>query len=308
MDKEVIMLSSLRCATSILVLLLFPVVLWADDTTNAAGGAFERGEALLGQGDIDGALQAYVEASRAHPEIRAYADKAMLLQRIKRLRHHVSSQPPSPKWEKSVLSLHAFYHEHRILKEALALDRMVHGKQDSALTLSLLSETLLEAGLDDEALAILEEAGEAKLDIRNRIYLGIALARNQRSDEAKEQVSQIGLTPLASARLFLDLARLHALLKNHETCFALLRICFEKTPPSRLDSIKESARLCRDFKELRDTPGFKAVMKTASKIQESGCSSGSSCGTCPQRTQCGSQTPQETKATANDSCKDCEDK
>ncbi|MHC4944671.1 MAG: tetratricopeptide repeat protein [Planctomycetota bacterium] len=302
------MLFFLRLVLCTLVLLLFPTALWADEKPDAAETAFAKGEALLERGDVEGAFQAYVVASRTQPDNRAYAEKAMLLQRIQRLRQYVSNQPVSPKWEKSVVSLHAFYHEHQILEEALALDRMAHGKLDSALTASLLSESLLRTGRNTEALALLEEGGEEKLNIPNRIYLGIALARMKRLEEAGEQASQLNITPLASPKLFLDLARLHALLDNRETCFALLRVCFEKTSPSRLDPVKETVRLCGDFKQLKDTPGFKAAMKAGSKIQESGCSSGSSCGSCPQRTKCSSDASQEKNKDADEGCKECEGK
>ncbi len=259
-----------------------------ENPANEAADLFTRGDVLLKQGDFDGAFQAYASAAKVDPENTAYAEKAKRVRRIQLLRKYVKSQEVSEKWEKIVLSLHAFYLQNGILAEALAMDRTAHEKLNSTLSASLLAETLLEMNKNGEAVAVLEGLAPEKANLQTRLYLGIALARVGRLDEARQVAQNLEFPDDAIFGLQYDYARLQAALGNREGAYNHLALCFEKTLPSQLAMVKGFARGCADFKPLLADAGFKKAMKTASKVSESECSSGSSCSTCPNRSGCSS--------------------
>jgi tetratricopeptide (TPR) repeat protein len=275
---------SLRILMTSIVLALTVFGFVAAEEKNA--DPFAKGDALLREGDFKGAFDAYAEASKADPGNPAYAEKAMLVRRIAMLRGIVERGEVNEQWEKTVLALHSFYITHEVHGEALALGRRVHKELNNAMSASLLSETLLEVGRNQEALALLQELEVQKLNMQNAIYRSIALSRLGRPDEAGRIIEDRPLPEAPGAGLLFDYARIHALLGNGEKALGLLKGCLEKTPPSQLDMVKGFAKRSTDFKTLKDTPPWEAVMKTASKVSESSCSSGSSCATCPSRSGC----------------------
>ena len=280
-----------RKSLVILIVLGLCAVPLLAQTPVKAGGAdlFAKGNALLKQGDLDGAYQAFASAAKADPRNKAYAAKARIVRRVKALRKFVDQNEPSPKWEKMVLSLHAFYLQNAVYREALSLDRMAHAKMKNALSTSLLAETLLETGRNKEALDVVNGLGEKDLDLQNRIYKGIALARLGRMDEARAVAAKIDLPADADMGVCYDLARLEALAGAHPKACRLLVRCFEHAPPSKLDMVKGFVRTCPDFKSLTGTEGFRTAMATASKVKVSKCSEGAGCATCPNRSGCSSK-------------------
>jgi thioredoxin-like negative regulator of GroEL len=276
---------------------------FAEEINGEAAARFAEGEQLLEKGDLDGALKAYMAAAKADPENKAYIQQAMVLKRVKALRGYVDTNDPSPKWEKMVLSLHVFYLTHNMSGEALALDRMAFGKQDSALNASLLAETLLDLKKNEEAYTLLTDLDKEKLDEQNRLYLGITYARLERIDEARKLRDGLNITRQAKPGLLYDCARLNTLVGDHARALDQLKLMFEKTPPSQLDKNKNFVQACSDFTALKRVEGFSAVMSTLSKVAESSCSGGTSCGSCPNRSSCGSGA-----AADKDACGDCGDK
>lgn len=284
---------ALRSMTIFLVsFLLLPMsaVLAEEKASSEAADLFVKGGALLQGGDIEGAMNAYMAAAKAEPGNKEYADKAMLIRRVVAIRRYVASSEVSPKWEKMVLSLHSFYLRNRIHEEALALDRITHEKLKSALSASLLVETLLEMGRDAEALAVLKSLDKKSLDLQNRLYLGIALARLDRVDEAHDLRKRLRVPENSGAGILYDVARFDSLLGRRTEAVETLRLCFEKTPPSNLALVKGFVKECADFKPLLASPEFAKVLKTQSKIKESDCSGGTSCGTCPKKSGCSTST------------------
>jgi hypothetical protein len=275
----------------------------AEEISGEAAARFAEGEKLLEKGDLDGALAAYMAAAKADPENKAYIQQAMVLKRVKALRGYVEANDPSPKWEKMVLSLHAFYLTHNMAGDALALDRMAFKKQDSALNASLLSEALLELKKNEEAYMLLTDLDKEKLDEQNKLYLGITLARLERVDEARRIRDGLEINRSAKPGILFDAARLNTLVGDHARALDQLKLMFEKTPPSQLDKNKKFVMTCADFTTLKRVEGYGAAMSTLSKVAESSCSSGSSCGSCPNRSSCSSGAAAE-----KSDCGDCADK
>ncbi|MEW6745212.1 MAG: hypothetical protein AB1486_20865 [Planctomycetota bacterium] len=152
----------------------------------------------------------------------------------------------------------------------------------------MLAETELALGMNDVAQHELSAISPDQLTPRARALLGLALARQEKLDEARALASTIRLGPEADSALLYDTARLHARPGDAPQSIRCLILCLEATPPSQLDAAKARAKTCEDFAALAQGPAFKMVMGTQSKVSESACSGGSSCGTCSLKGSCGS--------------------
>jgi len=281
---------SLRFSLFFLVVFLFPAIpaVSEEQAPSEAASLFEKGGTLLKEGDVEGSMNAYMAAARAEPGNKEYSDKALLIRRVVAIRRYVAANAVSDKWKKMVLSLHSFYLKNGVHSEALKLDRMAHEKLKSALSGSLLVETLLELQKNAEALAVLKGLDKKDLDLQNRLYFGITLARLNRIDDAIKVRQRLQISGDTATGVLYDFARLDSLLGNEGEAIKALKLCFEKTPPSSLDLVKGFVKGCVDFKPLAAKAAFSDVMKTKSKIKESDCSGGTSCSTCPKKAGCSS--------------------
>lgn len=279
--RKIVFTLALACLVSL-------PLLAGEDVSAKAPELFEQGNVLLVKGDMQAALDAYKAAAKADPQNAEYAAQAKLVNRVIQLRTMVETKDVSAAWHKWALSLHSFYLRNKIYTEALSLNKFVHAKVDTGDSAAMLAETLLEMNLNADALKLLKELQPEKVNLQTNIYLSIALARLGKIDHARKVASELKVAEDAGPGLLYDVARIHALLgERNETC-QTLTLCFERTPPTQLAAVKGFVKECVDFKVLASQPGFAAAMKTQSKIQESGCSGGSSCATCPNRAGCSS--------------------
>ena len=248
---------------------------------------FAEGEKLLDRADFAGALKAFAAAAKAEPDNQAYKSRAMIVKRVIRARAYVEKNEADAKWEKVAVSLHAFYLREGLLTEALAIDKKIHEKRPSALSASLLAETLLETGKNEEAAKLLAGLAKEHKDLKNRVYEGIALARLKKTDAAKKVLAKIVVTKETRPGILFDLARLHARLDHFGKALDALRQCLERLPEKSQPALRERAKACADFAKLKKEVAFSAVLaNTKSKVKESDCSGGSDCGSCPSRGGC----------------------
>jgi tetratricopeptide (TPR) repeat protein len=257
---------------------------FAEDAPDAAA-LFAKGKALLGEGELQAALDAFVAAAKADPENAEYAGQAHVLKRVIALRKTVSEAEPSPKWERVVASLHVYFLQNGLVDKALDLDREAHGRAPSATTTLLLAEGLLEAKKNEEAAKLLAGLKDEWRSPLTHVYHGIALARLGKADAARASLKAVPAE--AGPGLRYDVARLLALLGETEKALGELKRCFEAVPPTQLPAVKEMARKCPDFAALAKSDAFAKVLAVKSKLAESDCSGGSGCGSCPSRGSCG---------------------
>ena len=116
--------------------------------------------------------------------------------------------------------------------------------------------------------------------------LSIALARQQRTDEARKIAGQVTPPEKAGPRTLYTLARMYAAVGNHDKALAAITSCLEATPPSHIDGFRAHARQSPEFTALSSSDGFARALATKSKVAESKCSGGSSCAGCPMRGKC----------------------
>ncbi len=276
------MITRTLVALALAFLLISPAL--AEDGPDAAA-TFASGKALLAKGDLPGAFKAFVAASRAEPENTEYSQQAMLLKRVITLRKTVSKAETNAKWERMVVSLHVYFLRNDLTKLALDLDREAHGRAPSALTSTLLAEAMLDAKLDAEAAKLLAGVEKSWLTPQNLVFKGIAEARLGKKDAARVSLKAVAVDEIGPGLRF-DLARLHVLLGEIDAGVKQLTLCFEAVPPSQLDAVKALAKKCPDLKPLAKSGAMTKLLAVKSKIDESGCSGGSGCGSCPSRGSC----------------------
>lgn len=260
---------------------------WAGRPEDAAA-ALARGNTLLGQAAWQEAESAFAEASRLDPANATYRGELDVLRRVMKLRaEHAGTADPA-QWDRTAAALRAYYYSKGIFGEALVLDREAHQRAGSPASAAFLAETLLELNRDMEAASLLAEQPAGKLSPSARMLHGIALARTGDVARARKIAAEVPLPFAATPSLLLVRARLLACIDEPAGAVDLLRKAFEGTAPSLLGPTRDRVKACSDFALLAANGAFTQVMTTASKMSESSCSKGSSCGACPSRTSCSS--------------------
>ena len=244
--------------------------------------------ALLAKGEFSGALKTYATAAKTDPDNQDYRQQYAILRRVLKMRKSIDKEQNPKKWSEAAQALRSFYYEHELYGEALSLDRARHEREKSAESAALLAETQLEMGLNAETTELLSGLAEDQATLQTQVLRAIALARENQASQAHTIAGGCQLPEKAGPGMVYDLARLRALVGDKVGALALLTRCFESTPPSRLVAFKEYAKRSPDLSTLVASAEFAQVLETKSKVAESSCSSGTSCGKCPSRTSCGS--------------------
>lgn len=278
------MLRRLLVLSLALGLLAVPA-LAADPATPEPTTPAAKAEALFKAGKIAEARDAYAAAAKADPEDAEAARQAELLSRVLEMEAAIKAEEPSPRWERMVCTLHAFYLRSDLPEKALALDEAAHGRIDSATTAGLKLETLLDMGANDKALAFAEGLREGQMTDGNRIYKGIAAARLGKTDLVREDLELYGAPEATDAGLHFDLARLQALLGEKDAALTSLVSAFETCPPRAIPTLKSLATASPDFAKIRGE-AFDKALATPSKVSECGGCGG--CGGCAEKSEgCG---------------------
>ncbi len=270
-----------------------PTVGWASSAERAAE-LFAEGRVLLAGADWDGALEAFADAAKADSENQEYRQQYALVRRVLKMRKSIDKEQDPERWATTARALRAFYHEQKIYAESLLLDRQIHTRLGSAESAAMLAETQLLLDMNAESAELLSGLDDEQATRRTLALLGVALARQGKTNEARGVANKCGQPVDASPDLCFDLARLHALLGDPGTALALLTRCFELTPPSLLERARARAKECQAFKSLCSRAAFAKALQAESKVKESGCSSGPSCGKCPSRAKCSKHKSSET--------------
>ncbi len=284
---------SIRTASLSLVLAAAALLVMPAPSANAAETAsasksFEHGAALLADADFEGALEAYAKAAKAEPNNQSYRQQYSLLSRVIKVRAGFEQQQNPVVWDRTAIALRAYYEANKIHGEALKVDWERHERTGTPETAVLLAESQLRLDLNEETVELLDELGDDQTP-RAAALKGIALARLGMMDAAKKLAGECcpdGVKP--DPALCFDLARLSSLIGDQEPAAKMLACCFEQTVPSQLGTLKASAEECVDLSKLVASGLSEKVWATKSLIKESGCSGGTSCGSCPSRGACSS--------------------
>jgi tetratricopeptide (TPR) repeat protein len=274
--------SLLRFAALAVVLSCQPQTVLAD----SAEQVFANGEKLLAKADFDGALSAFAQAAKADRSKPEYLQHYAMVNQVVALRKRLATEQDAAQWEYVARGLHAFYMGQGLYTEALPLDRQIHERLNTAYSAALLAETQLVLNRPAEAAEVLAALPATKQTPGTRALHGLALARQDKPEAAREIAQQIALGPDSGPGMIYSVARLQAALGNTDAALGLLKRCFEGVAPSQLDGFKNHAKRSPEFSQLASTAAFVQVLETKSKVAESPCSGGTRCSNCPMRGQC----------------------
>ncbi len=275
----------LRSALVSVLVLAGGTLCWAGPAEDAAA-VFSKGAALLAKADFDGALKAFTAAAKTDPSNMDYRNQYSILKRVITMREGLAKEKNPEKWKASALALRSYYHSNKIYNEALALDSDMHARLNSAESAGMLAQTQLAMGKPDAAEKTLSALDDKSATPETQILKGIALARQGKTEQARTIADKLALPDDAGPGLLYNAACLKSLAGDLKGAQSLLTKSFESTPPSRLDGMKTAAREDKDLAATVASAGFADVVKTASKVKESKCSGGSSCGSCPSKGKC----------------------
>lgn len=253
-----------------------------------ASEVYAQATGLLKQGDLNAATRQFSTAAKLEPTNAEYREQALLVYRIARMQKRLGQIEDQDNWLKTAVALHQFYLANEVTGLAIDTATAIHAKQDDAASAALLARTQLEANQNAEASAMLSSYTGDSVSPEIHALRGIALARTLQLNAAKQELAGLSLDKTSPAQLACDLARLQALLSEHEAACAALVHCLQKTPPSLREDTLEYVKHCPDFAPLTDSDAFASALSTKSLVKESPCSGGSSCGACPSSRSCGS--------------------
>ena len=248
--------------------------------------AFANGNALLAQGDLNGALKAFAKAATADRTNQQYLQQFMLVRRAVQLKESVAKETDAARWMQSAQALRAFFVSNGLHAQALPIDQEVFRRAKTADSAVLLAETLLAMDRQDAAAELLGGLDPAATTPATQALLSVSLARQGKLEEAQRIAQDLsGEAQKDPASLYL-FARMQAVVGAQQLAVSLLTRCFESVPPSQLDNLKTHVRKCPDFQQIASTPAFAKALQVTSKVPESQCSGGTSCGNCPLRGNC----------------------
>ena len=251
--------------------------------------SFTNGKSFLAEGRFKDALKAFALAAKHDPENQEYREKYTILRQVLKMRSSLDKETNQDKWLVTAQGLRRFYNTEKLYTEALSLDKKAHEKLNTPESAIQLAHSYLATDNSAEAITLLNTIGD-KMPLEGSILLGIANARQGKVAEAQAIADKCKLDDKAGPDLAYNLACLFSLLGNDVAALQSLTRSFETTPPSKLDMLKDRAKCDVDLAKVTDKDGFEKSLTTKSKIKESSCSGGSSCGSCPSRTKCGSST------------------
>ncbi len=257
------------------------------DTSGKGTTSFTQGKTLLTEGKFTEALQAFSLAAKENPDNQEYRQYAIILRQVIKMREKLEAETDQDKWLATAQGLHRFYGSQELYAESLILDKKIHEKLNTPQSAVQLAHTYMAMDKIVEAESLLSSI-QKDAPIGAQILLGITKARLNKTDEAIAIAEKCKLDEKASSVAAYNLARLQALTGNKEAALKSLTLSFKNTRPSMLDDSRKMARKDKDLASIAGSEEFEKVLKTESVIKESGCSGGTSCGKCPNRTKCGS--------------------
>jgi len=250
------------------------------------GDLFRAGEARLASGDLPGALQQFAAAVRADSSNQRYVQQYAMVRQVLMMRAALPKEKDLANWEYKARALHTFYLNHGLYADALDIGAQLHAKLNDGASALLLAETQLAMNRPADAADVLAALSGDKHTVATKALHGLAAARQGKRDDAQKIAQTIQLTSNEGSGVVYAVARLHAAIGDGDQACRLLVRCFESSAPSRLAGFKQHAQTSPEFSGLAGDPRLVAALQTMSKVSESACSGGSSCGSCPMRSKC----------------------
>ena len=230
-----------------------------------ANAKCEQGNKLLRAGDFQGALKVYDAAAQANPKNQEFKIQSMLIRQIMKMRQNLDRINDNQQWCTTANSLYYFYYDYQIYNEAINIAHKIYNRNGSTESAVMLARSQLALGKNRDAMEGLRAISNLQVTPSARVLMCIAQARLGQNESAKALLRHTRIPRKAGYQHLYDLSRLCVLAGNYDQALTALTFCFENTPDSRLDVIKNNVKNCPDFTQLWKNPGFANVMTTKSK-------------------------------------------
>jgi thioredoxin-like negative regulator of GroEL len=296
----------MRCRMLLVTALVGTVTLALPALGAEAAAAFEKGEALLAQGNFEGAFDAFKAASQADPDEAKYFRYAALLRRVINIREQLATETDDEMWQRMSGALYTFYRIHHVDREAVTLATEMHKRAGSGETAVMLADAQLEVGENEAALKTLAALPQAQQTPHTTVLHAVALARTDGDDAAAVIARDFEMPKDCDGALCFDAARMYALVGSDDVALKTLVCAFEGTPANLLDDVKGRAKTCVDLAGLRAAPAFATALETASKVKGGcgGCANKGSCSSASKGCDSKSTCSDKDKAKDASGCKD----
>lgn len=271
--------------TTVLVL-----VSWLSTVSVAAAGdaekAFERGQQLVAAGQLRAAAEAVRDAVMRDLNNQTYRQHFMATRQALKYQMIIDAGQTSAHWDEAADGLSLYYRSRGHHEQALPIDQAIYEKRESADAGIQLAETLLALEQSERAAEVLEEVASRQATPASRALLCVALARQGDAPSAQRMAATLHAASNADPYTLYLVARAQAAVGEDAQAMETLTRCYESVPPSRLGALKSHTKSSPEFGQLVSSDAFSRVLETESKVPESKCSGGSSCGSCPMRGKC----------------------
>ena len=215
-----------------------------------AAAVYARAQQQWRAGELEAAIASYAEAAEAEPANAEYRARFAHVQKATTLTQRLETEQNAARWVGIARALHTFYHQERLFEPALAIDRRLHQRLQSALSATLLAQTLTAMDRPQEAADTLQTIPEDARNLGTQTTLVIALVRAGKSEEAANVAKAMDIPDQLCAGKAYMLAHMKAALGDDPAAADLLSRAFDAVPAGRLPAFKATALQCPELAAL----------------------------------------------------------
>jgi hypothetical protein len=243
---------------------------------------------IVKDNNLPAAMLEYASAAKANPQEVYYRQQYGILQRVAKMQSLLKTETNPEKWQSYARAIRGFFYSKGYYSVALPIDTEAAGKFNTGEYAANVLETLLLTGKKDEAAKFAADKKPADQTVRYQTLALVSEAYAGKTKEAVENLQTVKIDPKVDYESYFDYARIYNAANDKEKALSNLKVFLESTPPTEMPSARQMITRSADFASLAGSEDFKKVLATESKVAQSGCTGGSSCGSCKLKDKCSS--------------------
>ncbi len=255
-------------------------------------------DVVLADSDFDSALKLYANAARENADNSYYKDQYSILRRVIKMKTALDKAAgTTDNLNDTVIkrlstyyqAVRAYYYSKGFYSESLKLDdmamKLIPGEQQAL----NYAESVVVVNPDNA----LETVSGISADSENgagqiELYNLLLQSRKAKSDNLQAAVDKIKVNPEADPESLVYLACIYKNAGDQAKAYEYVQMALEHTVPSEINGTRILASSMEEFKGEANGKEFVEVLKTESKVAQSGCTGGSSCNSCSLKGKCSS--------------------
>jgi hypothetical protein len=241
---------------------------------------------IVKDNNVPAALLEYASAAKANPQVVYYRQQYAILQRVAKMQSLLKTETNAEKWKSYAKAIRGYFYSKGYYSASLPIDMEAANKFNSGEYAANALETLLLTGKKDEAAKFSSDKKPADKTVRYQTLALVSEAYAGKTKETMENLQTVKIDPKVDYESYFDYARIYNAANDKEKTFSNLKAFLESTPPTEMPSAHEMITRSADFASLSGSEDFNKVLATESKVVQSGCTGGSSCGSCKLKDKC----------------------